>query len=78
MGLVTGLVTLPLAPVRGVVWLAECLRDEAERQLYDPAEIRRELAEVARAREADELTEAEADALEQALLDRLTGRRPMT
>ncbi|GAB2829350.1 gas vesicle protein GvpG [Actinocorallia aurea] len=76
MGLVTGLLTLPLAPVRGVAWLAECLRDEAERQLFDPAEIRRELAEVARAREAGELTEDEADALEQALLDRLTGRRP--
>lgn len=29
MGLITGLLTLPLAPVRGVVWVAEKLSDAA-------------------------------------------------
>lgn len=43
MGLITGLVTLPLAPARGVVWLAEKLWQEAFRQWTDPATIRREL-----------------------------------
>ncbi|MGO4759259.1 gas vesicle protein GvpG, partial [Streptomyces sp. 2MCAF27] len=36
MGLITGLLTLPLAPVRGVAWIAEQLRQEALRELYDP------------------------------------------
>ena len=46
MGLITGLVTLPLAPVRGVAWIAEKLAEEAERELYDEARITRELAEL--------------------------------
>ena len=32
MGLFTGLLTLPLAPVRGTVWIAEQLAAEAERR----------------------------------------------
>jgi hypothetical protein len=35
MGMLTALVTLPLAPVRGVAWVAEQLLDEAESELYD-------------------------------------------
>lgn len=46
MGLFTGLLTLPLAPVRGVVWVAEQLAEEADRQLYDEANIRRELLQL--------------------------------
>ena len=33
MGLLTGLLTLPLAPVRGVAMVAEVLQEEAEREL---------------------------------------------
>jgi hypothetical protein len=46
MGMFTGLLTLPLAPVRGVVWVAEQLVEEADRQLYDEANIRRELLQL--------------------------------
>ena len=46
MGLFTGLITLPLAPVRGVVWVTEQLVREAERQLYDEDQIRRELVQL--------------------------------
>jgi hypothetical protein len=46
VGLFTGLLTLPLAPVRGVVWVAEQVLEEAERQYYDQGNIRRELAEL--------------------------------
>jgi hypothetical protein len=46
MGMFTGLLTLPLAPVRGVVWVAEQLAEEADRQLYDEANIRRELLQL--------------------------------
>ena len=31
MGLVTGLLTLPLAPVRGTIWIAEQLMAQAEK-----------------------------------------------
>ncbi|HEX5225936.1 MAG TPA: gas vesicle protein GvpG [Solirubrobacteraceae bacterium] len=43
MGLFTSLITLPLAPVRGVAWVVEQVADEADRQLYDPARLRGEL-----------------------------------
>ena len=32
MGLITGLLTLPLAPVRGTIWIAEQIAAEAERR----------------------------------------------
>ncbi|MGW3819836.1 gas vesicle protein GvpG [Streptomyces sp. NPDC005046] len=44
MGLITGLLTLPIAPVRGVVWVAEKLNDAAERELHDPGVLRAQLA----------------------------------
>lgn len=71
MGLFSSLVSLPLAPARGVVWAAEKVREEAEREYYDPGTIRRQLEEVAEAREAGALDDAEADALEEALVARL-------
>lgn len=46
MGLITGLLTLPLAPVRGTMWLAEQLAAAAEAELYDEDKIRRELVEL--------------------------------
>ncbi|HEV7930862.1 MAG TPA: gas vesicle protein GvpG [Actinomadura sp.] len=75
MGLFTGLLTLPLAPMRGVVWLAEQIREQAEQQMYDPAAVRRQLAEVDRARAAGELSDDEAAELEDELLSRLMTAR---
>ncbi len=71
MGLITGLLTLPLAPVRGAVWVAEQVRQEAERQWSDPATVQAELADVEALREAGEISEAEAEAREEELLQRL-------
>ena len=34
MGLITGLLTLPLAPVRATGWIAERLLEQAEGELY--------------------------------------------
>ena len=76
MGLITGLLTLPLAPVRGVVWLGEQLEKEAHRQWSDPAVVQRELAAVEAAYEAGELTEAERDEREDALVARLFDAPP--
>ena len=74
MGLLTGLLTLPLAPVRGTMWIAERLLDEVERELADPELIERELDEADAAYERGELSEEEHLALEEALLMRLTGQ----
>jgi len=74
MGLLTGLLTLPLAPVRGTMWIAERLLDEVERELADPELIERELDEADAAYERGELSEEEHLALEEALLTRLTGQ----
>jgi hypothetical protein len=70
MGLFTALLTLPLAPLRGVVTVAEVLEREAYRQWTDPATVRAQLADVEAAFEAGELTEAERDALQDELVAR--------
>ncbi|MFB6717091.1 gas vesicle protein GvpG [Streptomyces sp. NPDC056237] len=44
MGLITGLLTLPNTPVRGVIWVAEKLNDAAERDLHRPGMLRAQLA----------------------------------
>lgn len=75
MGLFTGLITLPLAPVRSVAWLAECLLEKAEQQLYDPAVVRGQIAEIEAAREAGDLSEDEATLLENELLGRMMAGR---
>jgi hypothetical protein len=74
MGLLTGLLTLPLAPVRSVAWLAERILEQAEQQMYDPAAIRRQLLEVGEAREAGLLSDEEATELENELLSRMMAR----
>jgi hypothetical protein len=71
MGLLTGLLTLPLAPLRGTVAVAEQVLKQAEEVYYDPATIRRELEEVERLREAGEIEEDEATAWEDHLIERL-------
>lgn len=75
MGLISGVLTFPLAPVRGVMWLAERIQEEAERQLYDPATVRRRLAEVDEARAAGEISEEEAAELQDELLSRMMSSR---
>lgn len=71
MGLVTGLLTLPVAPVRGVGWVARRIADAGEQEYYDTARIRSELQELVRALEEGELTPEEFDQREDELLDLL-------
>jgi Gas vesicle protein G len=75
VGLISGVLLLPLAPLRGTVWLAEQLAAEAERELYDPDVIRRQIEAVAMALDAGEIDEEEAAAAEEALLERLMAAR---
>jgi gas vesicle protein GvpG len=74
MGLFTALLTLPLAPVRGTVWVAERLLEEAERQLNDPAAIEQQIVEAEEAHERGELTDEEFDEIEAELVERLLGQ----
>jgi Gas vesicle protein G len=71
MGLFTGLLTLPLAPVRGVTWVAQQLADEAERQLYDEDRIRGELLQLELEAEDGLISEEERARREDELLERL-------
>jgi hypothetical protein len=75
MGLLTGLLTLPLAPVRSVQWLAERILEQAEHELYDPTVIRRKLAQIEAEVRAGRLPEEDAAELENELLSRLMARR---
>jgi|1186.fasta_scaffold810727_3 hypothetical protein len=71
MGLITGLLTLPLAPVRGVVWAAEMLAEEAERELAKANSPQRALAELEAARATGEISEEEFEQLHEQLLDEI-------
>jgi hypothetical protein len=73
VGLITGIITLPLAPVRGVVWVAEQVHAEAERQWYDPATIQAALLDVEALRSRGEIDEEEAARREEELVERLLG-----
>jgi Gas vesicle protein G len=71
MGLISGLLTLPLAPVRGTVWLAEKIQEQAEAEMYDESAIRESLLELEAAREAGVMDEREIAAAEDVLIERL-------
>ena len=75
MGLITGLLTLPLAPVRGTIWLAEQLTEAAENELYDEKKILRELMDL-EMQEAEGIVAPEERRLrEDDLLERLSVAR---
>lgn len=71
MGLIGNLLLLPLAPVRGVVWVAEQIQEEAERQWYDPVTIHAALDDLDARREAGLIPDEDADRLEEELVRRL-------
>ena len=75
MGLFTGLITLPLAPVRGVAWIAEQVMEELERELYDEESIRRELLQLELDHDDGLIDEEERRVREEALLERLAMSR---
>jgi len=78
MGLISGILGLPLAPLRGTVAVAEQVLRQAEETYYDPATIRAQLEEVDRRRQSGELSDDEATAWEDELVERLMEgqRRP--
>ena len=71
MGLLGGLLTLPLAPLRATLAVAEQIRLQAEDEFYDPATIRAQLEAVEQQRAEGLLSGEEAAAMEDELIDRL-------
>ncbi len=71
MGLFTGLLTLPLAPVRGVAWVAEQVAEEVDRELYDEDRIRSQLLQLELEAEEGLIGEEERGSREDELLQRL-------
>jgi hypothetical protein len=71
VGLFTGILLLPLAPVRGTIWVAEKLAEQAARELDDEVVVRRLLAEAELDLERGELTVDEFEQIEDELLERL-------
>jgi hypothetical protein len=71
MGLISEVLLLPFAPVRGSAWAVRQVLQEAERIYYDPATVRAELARLEELLEAGEISEEEFDRREDELLDRL-------
>ena len=55
----TLLFRLPLMPVQKVVQLGGVLQEHAERELRDPANVRRQLEQAERARAAGEISDEE-------------------
>jgi hypothetical protein len=75
MGLISNVLLLPLAPVRGVAWIAEVLTDEAEREMAAAASPARALEELAAATANGEISLAEAEAAEAEIIERALAER---
>ena len=73
MGLLTLPFRLPLMPLRGVLWLGETLRDQAERELHDPAAVRRELEEAEAEARAGNLSPDELSRVQEEAAARMVG-----
>jgi hypothetical protein len=75
MGLITGLLTLPLAPVRGTMLIADLLQRQAESELHDESAIWAGLAELDAAREQGLYGDAEIEEAQDILLEELIAIR---
>ncbi|MEU8585779.1 gas vesicle protein GvpG [Streptomyces sp. NPDC048664] len=71
MGLLTEILALPLAPVRGVGWVMDQVVETAEREYYDPEPVERELAALEKDLLAGRIDQRTFDEREDLLLDRL-------
>lgn len=68
MGILSSILGLPFAPVRGVIALGQVIARQAEEQLHDPATTRRQLEELAEARERGEISAEEESAAQERIL----------
>jgi Gas vesicle protein G len=75
MGLFKEIALLPLAPVRGTAWVTEQIAEEADRQLYDEDNIKREMLQLEIDEEEGRIGPKERAAMEDDLLERLAVAR---
>lgn len=72
MGLFTNVVFAPaVGPLKGLLWLARVIEEQAERTLYDESLLRAALLELEQRFEAGEIDEADYEKEEEVLLARL-------
>ena len=72
MGFLTNLLTFPvLGPIKGVIWIAEQVTEQAEKELYDEDKVRGQLMELELRYDLGEVSEEEYLAAEEVLLERL-------
>lgn len=60
-----------LAPIKGIQWIGEKLRDFADKELFDPDKIQEELMTLQAKLDMGDLSEAEYQQREKDLLQRL-------
>ncbi|MGD1223075.1 MULTISPECIES: gas vesicle protein GvpG [Streptomyces] len=71
MGLLSQIVTLPLAPVRGVGWVVDRVLEAAEQEYYDPEPVQRALADLEKDLLEGRIDQKTFEEREDELLDRL-------
>jgi hypothetical protein len=69
--LISNVLLLPLAPVRGVMWVAEVLADEADRRIAEEESPARQLEQLAAAVATGEISPEQAEAREAEIIDRM-------
>lgn len=73
MGIFSAILGLPLAPVRGVLWIGEIVRDQVEQEMSSPAAMRRDLEAVEEALRSGQISEEDAAREEDAIIRRVVG-----
>jgi len=76
MDLLTLMFRLPFLPVRGLVRIAQIIQDQAERELHNPANVRRQLEEIEEARDHGEVSDQEVARVEAEAVSRLVPTVP--
>lgn len=72
MGFLVDLLTFPvLGPIKGVIWIAEKVDEQVEKELYDEDKVRGQLMELELRLDLGEISEEEYLEAEEVLLDRL-------
>lgn len=74
MSLLTLPLQLPFLPLKAVIRLAETIGEQAERELHDPARVRRELEEAQRRHAAGEISDEELSRIENEAIGNLVRR----
>ena len=68
MGLIKEILLLPVAPVRGTLWVAERISDQVEQERYSSGAAVQQLDHLEAAKESGEMDEQEAEEREEQIL----------